>query len=234
VLKFLIITSIIFVVSFLLFFPFRHVGGHYYRGLLLIYDIRPKTSSGNFLPPLPFEKEITLLWWADPTSFEYFAGDYAKDRFSVYNQYRLDGFDPDTFRQLQAPFTGELYYGDKSNARLYDFLILKDISPNEREDRGEGFDMESFEILGANLIKDKNGVYSFSKTSWSLNESMHQPGGYDDRIINLFKKHENLDAETFKVNTCDKKNCWATDKNNKYILNRTISERIVNIKKIEQ
>ena len=218
-LKILLIISLIFVVSFLLFFPFWHVGGTYYRGLLLIYDIRQKASSGGFLPPFPFEKEITLLKWADPTSFEYIGDSYAKDHFSVYSQYRLDGFDPKTFNTIQAPITGEYFYADKYNLRSYSILILKQISANGEEDRAEKFDMESFQLLGANIVKDKNGIYSFSKTSWSLYENMNQPDGSNDRVTNLFKKHEELDAQTFKIDFCDEKICQAGDKNNDYVFN---------------
>ncbi len=122
-LKTLLIISLVFVVSFLLFFPFWHVGGTYYRGLLLIYDIRQKTSSDGFLPPLPFEKDITLLKWADPTSFEYVGGNYAKDRFNVYlDAVQIEGFDSDTFNVIQSPTTGELFYADKTNLRIEGLL----------------------------------------------------------------------------------------------------------------
>jgi hypothetical protein len=218
-LKIILVALIVLIGLFLICFPFWHVGGTYYRGLLLIYDIRQKASSGGFLPPLPFEKEITLLKWADPTSFEYIGDSYAKDRFSVYSQYKLDGFDPKTFRQIQAPLTGEYFYIDKDNLRSYSILILKQISDNGGEDRAEKFDMESFQLLGANLVKDKNGVYSFSKTSWSLYENMYQPDGFNDRVTNLFKNHEELDAQTFKIDFCDEKVCQASDKNNVYIFN---------------
>ena len=240
-LKILLIISLVFIGLFLLFFPFWHTGGHYYRGLLLIYDIRPKTSSGNFLPPLPFEKEITILWWADPTSFEYFAGgkyySYAKDRFSVYcNQYRLNGFDPNTFYKIQAPITDEPFYVDKTNVRSYDALILKTLSPNlssgSDDATVERFDTESFQPIGANIFKDKNGVYSYCR-SGSFSEDMNQPYGKENRTIELFTKQKELDTETFKVNFCDEKTCQASDKNGNYIFKRLENNIPIVMKKIE-
>jgi DKNYY family len=238
--KILFILSIIFVVSFLLFFPFWHVGGHYYRGLLLIYDIRP-ASGGGFIPPLSFERDISLVKWADPTSFEYVHGgqyySYAKDRFNVYcDKFRLDNYDPNTFRQVQAPITGEWFYVDKDNVRFYNALILKAVS-GERMGDGrdiitDKFDVNSIQSIGANIIKDKNGIYTYFRSA-SFSEDMNQPYGWGDRTIELFKKHKELDAETFIVDFCDEKNCQASDKNGTYTLNRTDSSGFVNIKKIE-
>ena len=221
--KILLITSIIFVVLFLLFAPFWHVGGHYYRGLLLIYDIRP--ASGGFIPAPDFVKEITWIKWADPTSFEYIGDNYAKDRFNVYSQYYLDGFDPKTFRQIQAPLTGEFFYVDKNNLRFYEILVLKAVSGNRNGDGKdivtEKFDMESFQPLGSNVFKDKNGVYTYFRLA-SFTENMNQQGGYRDRSIELFKKQQSLDTETFKINFCnaEKTNCQASDKNSRYIVRR--------------
>ncbi len=216
-LKILLIISIILVVSFLLCFPFWHVGGNYYRGLLLIYDIRK--ASGGFLPAPDFLKEVTLVKWADPTSFEYVGDNYAKDRFSVYSQYRLDGFDPKTFRPIQAAITGEIFYADKNNLRTYSNLILKQIPNNAGE--ADSFDMETLQLLGAYIFKDKNGVYVFSKTA-SFSEDMHQSGGWGDRNVDLFVANKELDTKTFSITSCDETYCYASDKNNKYQIKRAI------------
>lgn len=227
------VVIIVLAVFFLLFFPFWHVGGHYYRGVILIYDIRPK-SGGGFLPPLPFEKDVTLLKWADPTSFEYVGDSYAKDRFYVYSKYRLEGFDSNTFRPIQAPITGERFYTDKNNVRIYDTLVLKLIAGDSLVDSKnivtDKFDIESFQLLGASLIKDKNGIYThFSSAPFT--EDMHS-NGWDNRTIELFKKQGELDIETFKVDFCNDRVCQASDKNGNYIINLIGSSRFAKIKKI--
>ncbi len=231
-LKILLIISLVFVVSFLLFFPFWHVGGHYYRGLLLIYDIRP--ASGGFIPSPNFVKEITLIRWADPTSFEYVGDIYAKDRFSVYRTIiKLEDFDPKTFRQIQAPITGEYFYADKDNLRRPVNLMLKRVSGSTKTDIvTERFDMESFQPLGAYIFKDKNGVYSYFSPS-PLYENTNLQFGWEGLGIELYKKEEGLDAETFKVDFCGGKTCQASDKNGKYSLNFIYVWSFVNIKKIE-
>jgi DKNYY family len=207
-LKILLITSIIFVISFFLFFPFWHVGGSYYRGLLLIYGIRQKTSSDGFLPPLPFEKEITFVKWADPTSFEYVRGDYAKDRFNVYlDAVQIEGFDPNTFKVIQAPTTGESFYADKTNLRIEGLLALKKIAGEEDSLITENFDIKTFQALGFYIIKDKNGVYIY----------LHSVTSTDDyNRTELYEKVKDVDSDTFTIEFCDGKYCYANDKINHY------------------
>jgi DKNYY family len=231
-LKILFILSIIFVVSFLLFFPFWHVGGHYYRGLLLIYDIHP--ASGGFIPAPDFVKEITWIRWADPTSFEYVGNIYAKDRFSVYRiTDKLKESDPETFRQIQAPLTGEYFYADKYNLRSSTAMILKRVSgSNETDIVTERFDVGSFQPLGAYIFKDKNGVYSYFRPA-PFRENIELKLGEASLGIELYKKEEGLDAETFNVDFCEGKTCQASDKNRKYALNFTDAWSFVHIKKIE-
>jgi hypothetical protein len=235
-LKLILITLIIFIGLFLICFPFWHVGGTYYRGFLLIYDIRP--ASGGFIPAPDFVKEITWIRWADPTSFEYVHGgqyySYAKDRFNVYcDKFRLNDFDPNTFHPIQAPITNEWFYIDKTSVRFYKIPLLKAVSGDRLGDSRdiitEGFDVNSFQPLGTSIFKDKNGVYTYFLMT-SISDNSNPPNGY---TIDFFKKQEILDAETFKIDSCDEKNCKATDKNGIYTLNRTDGRSLVNIKKIE-
>jgi hypothetical protein len=93
----------------------------------------------------------------------------------------------------------------------------------------EKFDVESFQPLGAFIFKDKNGVY-FYFCGTSLSEETNPQYSY---FIELFKKHDDLDAETFKIDFCDEKNCQASDRNGTYTLNRTDDPKSVRIKKIE-
>lgn len=199
--------------------PFWHIGGHYYRGLLLIWDIR--TSSGTTIPIPPLNLDISLVRWADPTSFHFVHGgefySYAKDRFGVYrDRFRLNEFDPKSFRPVQAPHTGEWFYIDDRRVRVVTSRVLNAVSGDsngyDQLINSSEFDMPTFELLGGGIFKDKNGVYKYFRDSSTLEKTTPE----HDRGIILFRAETLLEPQTFRVDSCDANECRASDAHGVY------------------
>ena len=205
--------TIIIVVLFLLFFPYIHVGGNYYRGLLIIYYKYYLTSSGfiKLTPDIPILK---IVRWANPFTFRHIERDYAKDSRYIYaGGHRLDNSDPKTFRRIDAPVINEKsrerYYIDKNTVRCGEVLQMKIL---QKEQPPENFDTETFEPLGAGFVRDKTGVY-YSTASSSDNFFEKNRYQRNARIISINCPLEIVDAKTFVIFELSSIRCRARDKN---------------------
>gem|GEM_PF-4180176 len=149
---------VVLLIFFLFFFPFIHVGGNYYRGMLLIWHKYTVVNS-NWIMSSSFNW-LEIVWWADPLTFTYIEAGYAKDRNYVYTGQRLDNSDPNTFRVVPPLFSRSNqvvnYYVDKNTVRWGEVLLMK---IGRSGDEPENFDSGTFVPIGADFIGDKTGVY---------------------------------------------------------------------------
>lgn len=135
-----------------LFLPFKHLGGNYYRGLLLIWHKSRISFDGGFIPWSSSRTNFEIVWWADPFTFKHLDGSYAVDRNYIYFEKQpVIKADLKTFRVL-----GNGYYGDKNDVRWHGWLIRK---KQALDQPSESFDADTFQPFNEKRVKDKTGIY---------------------------------------------------------------------------
>lgn len=207
------------IVSFFLFFPFIHIGGPYYRGLILIwnqYSLKGR-SGGGFIDLTPDINWYEIVWRADPFTFRHLDGRYAIDRNHIYAGGRLIPMDVKTFRPL-----GNGFCGDKNNVLMVESLIKKKI---DSESEFEAFDSETFQFIGANFVKDKTGIYYLTPQTY-FEPKINLNSEFATQVY-VFRRVEIADFETFT----HVKKCIFKDKNFLYKSNMcgSISDKGISI-----
>ncbi len=194
-------------------FPFFHIHGIYYRGLLVIYYKDYIDTGGGFIKIFPDIPTLRIVWWANPFTFKTIDRIYAKDGQHIYaNGVRLN-VDVATFRKVNAPrigqVDGESFYLDKESVR---WGLRVQVRATGKSEILENFDTDTFEPLGAGYVRDKTGIYYYS-TKQATSHLIETGDEIEYHQADINAKVDIADPATFQITSLNRTECAAQDKN---------------------